>query len=219
VKGRPPGSDGMKHCLYGCPTMNSQIRTGAVVIQMKQSEINPDQGYTPVAKALHWLVVLVLMLQYAVAWSMPHIGRNTVPDTLINLHFSFGMLILFLLVLRLLWRWTHSEPSPLAGLATWEVYGARAVHYLLYVLLFVGPILGWLNASYRGFDVTLFGLFRFPHLIAARASGFAWTGDVHMLLSNYVLLPLVALHVAVALYHALVRRDGLLARMLPRRWT
>src|SRR5262249_31196037 len=111
VKGRRPRSDGMKHCLYGCPTMNSQFEQGAVVIQMKQSEIKPAQGYTPVAKTLHWLVVLVLTVQYVVAWSMPHIGRNTVPDTLINLHFSFGMVILFLLVLRLLWRWTHAEPS------------------------------------------------------------------------------------------------------------
>jgi cytochrome b561 len=177
-----------------------------------------DQGYTPTAKAVHWLVVLILTLQYAVAWTMPHIGRNTVPETLINLHFSLGMLILFMLAFRLARRWSHPEPGPAAGLAVWEVVTARVVHYLLYALLFVGPMLGWINVSYRGFDVTLFGLFRFPHLIATRAPGFAWTGDVHMLLSNYVLLPLVGVHVAVALYHALVRKDGVLARMLPRRW-
>jgi cytochrome b561 len=186
---------------------------------MKSSGMKIDQGYTPTAKAVHWLVVLILTLQYAVAWTMPHIGRNTVPEALINLHFSLGMLILFMLAFRLAWRWSHAEPSPAAGLAAWEVATARAVHYLLYGLLLVGPILGWINASYRGFDVTLFGLFKFPHLIAQRAPGFAWTGDVHAFLSNYVLLPLVGLHVAVALYHALVCRDRVLARMLPRSWT
>src|SRR4051812_32134825 len=92
-----------------------------VLGEMKQDDKTLNQGYTPTAKALHWLVVLVLTLQYAVAWTMPHIGRNTVPETLINLNFSLGMLMLFLIVLRLVWRWTHAEPSPFAGLATWEV--------------------------------------------------------------------------------------------------
>jgi cytochrome b561 len=177
-----------------------------------------DQGYTPTAKVLHWLVVLVLAIQYVVAWSMPHIGRNTTPDTLINLHFSFGMVIIALVGVRLAWRWTHPEPVPLDGLPVWQTASARLVHYLIYALLIAGPILGWINASFRGFDVTLFGLFRFPNLVAARAPGFAWTGDVHALASNYVLLPLVGLHIAAALYHALVRRDGVLARMLPRSW-
>jgi cytochrome b561 len=67
--------------------------------------------------------------------------------------------------------------------------------------------------------VSLFGLLRVPQLIAARTPGFAWTGDVHSLLSNYVLLPLAGLHVAAALYHRFVRKDRVLQRMLPTAWT
>jgi cytochrome b561 len=174
--------------------------------------------YTPVAKALHWLVVALLVCQYAFAWTMPHIGRNTKPDRLIDLHLSFGVLILVVIVVRLAWRFTHAEPTPLAGLPPWIRRSSRAIHYLLYLLLMFLPLLGWINASFRGFDVSLFGVIHLPQLVATRTPGFAWTGDVHAYLSNYLLLPLAGLHVAAALYHRFVRKDRLLQRMLPVAW-
>jgi cytochrome b561 len=171
-------------------------------------------GYTGTAKLLHWLILALLIAQFIVAWSMPHIGRNTRPDTVINLHFSIGVLILSVAVVRLAWRFTHGEPAPLDGLPPWQLATARVIHWLLYVLLFVLPLLGWANASWRGFPVALFGL-ELPKLMATRAPGFAWTGDVHTLLAYWVLLTLVGLHVAAALYHYFVRRDRVLQRMLP----
>jgi cytochrome b561 len=171
-------------------------------------------GYTGTAKLLHWLILALLIAQFIVAWSMPHIGRNTRPDTVINLHISIGVLILLVAVVRLAWRFTHGEPAPLDGLPPWQLATARVIHWLLYVLLFVLPLLGWANASWRGFPVALFGL-ELPKLMATRAPGFAWTGDVHTLLAYWVLLTLVGLHVAAALYHYFVRRDRVLQRMLP----
>lgn len=182
----------------------------------------PIQGeefrYTAMAKVLHWLVVALLIAQYIVAWLMPHIGRNTKPDTTINLHFSFGVVILALIIARLAWRWTHPEPVPHVGLPRWQATSSYAVHYALYLLLFVVPILGWMNASFRGFDVNVFGLFVLPKLIATRRPGFGWTGDVHMIIGYYVLLPLIGLHILGALYNAFVRRNAVLARMLPAGW-
>jgi cytochrome b561 len=161
----------------------------------------------------------LLVGQFALAWTMPHIGRNTIPERLINLHFSLGMLLLFVAAVRLAWRWTHPEPAPLDGIPPWQVTSARAVHVLLYVLVFLLPILGWIDASYRAFDVSFFGLFPLPALVAARAAGFAWTGDVHAILSNYGLTAIVGLHVAATLYHALFRKDRVLQRMLPAGWS
>jgi cytochrome b561 len=185
---------------------------------MRSPDAVPASGYTATAKLLHWGMAALLMAQCAVAWTMPHIGRNTVPDRLINLHFSLGALILAVAVARLAWRWSHREPAPLDGVPPWQTRSARVVHVLLYALLLVLPILGWINASWRGFDVSFFGLFGLPKLVATRAAGFGWTGDVHALLSNYAITGLVGLHVLAALYHALVRRDGVLARMLPAGW-
>src|SRR5665213_829975 len=102
-------------------------------------------GYTPTAKVLHWLVVALLLAQYTIAWNMPHIGRNTKPDTIINLHFSLGVLVFVVVLVRLAWRWTHAEPVPLDGIPPWQVTTARLVHGLLYALLLVIPVLGWMN--------------------------------------------------------------------------
>jgi len=172
-------------------------------------------GYTGTAKALHWAMVALLAAQFVVAWSMPHIRRDTQPETLINLHLSLGALMLIVVVLRLAWRLSHAEPLPAAGLPPWMERCARTVHLLLYALLIVGPILGWINASWRGFPVTLFGLVELPSLLAKRTPGFGWTGDGHEVLATYVLLGLIGLHVAAALYHFFIRRDGVLQRMLP----
>src|SRR5512135_3505833 len=103
------------------------------------------RSYTGTAKALHWTIVLLLIGQFIFAWTMPHIGRNTPVTTLISLHFTFGVLILLVAIARLAWRVTHGEPEPEDGLPPWQVQSARVIHWLLYLLLFVVPILGWIN--------------------------------------------------------------------------
>lgn len=170
--------------------------------------------YTSTAKTLHWLIVALLVAQYIVAWTMPHIGRNTPVTTLISLHFSFGIVILAVAIIRLVWRATHADPVPLDGVPPWQVQSARALHWLLYILLLVIPILGWINASWRGMPIVLFGA-ELPKLIGTRAPGWGWTGDVHGLLAYYVMLTLIGLHIAAGLYHYFIRKDGVLQRMLP----
>jgi cytochrome b561 len=179
---------------------------------MTQAQSNT--GYTGTAKFLHWLILALLIVQFIVAWTMPHMTRNTQPGTLINLHFSMGVLILAVAAVRLAWRATHGEPAPEDGLPPWQVHSARAVHWLLYALLFVLPVLGWISASWRGFPVIMFGV-ALPKLVATHSSFWGWTGDVHTLLATYLLLGLVGLHVAAALYHYFIRRDRVLQRMLP----
>ena len=174
-------------------------------------------GYTGTAKWLHWLIVALLIAQFIVAWTMPHIGRNTPVTTLISLHFSFGVIILAVAIVRLGWRVTHGEPAPADGIPPWQNLSARIVHWLLYALLVIVPVLGWLNASYRGMPIVMFGL-ELPKLIATRAPGWGWTGNVHVLVAEYGMLTLVGLHAAAALYHYFIRRDGVLQRMMPTGW-
>lgn len=179
------------------------------------------ERYGAVARTLHWLVLLLLIVQFALAWTMPEIHRGMQPETLITLHLSFGLLIPALVLLRLLWRLARTPPPPQADLPAWQHVLSRLVHWALYALLVVIPVLGWINASWRGWHITFFWLFDLPHLVAGNTapvegplSG-AWTGDLHALLATWVLLPLVGLHVLAVIYHVLVRRDGVLARMLP----
>jgi cytochrome b561 len=171
-------------------------------------------GYTSTAKILHWLIVVLLVAQFVVAWTMPHIGRNTPVTTLISLHFSFGIIVLVLAIIRLAWRATHAEPAPLDSIPPWQIQTARIVHWLLYVLLFVVPILGWISASWRGMPIVMFGL-ELPKLVGQRAPAWRWTGDVHALLAYYVMLTLIGLHILAGLYHYFIRRNRVLQRMLP----
>src|SRR4051812_6387547 len=110
------------------------------------------EQYTGVAQVLHWTVVVLLIVQFTLAWTMPGIHRGTEPERLISLHLSFGMLILIVMALRFFWRMTHRAPPP-TGLPAWQVLSSRLVHALLYFLLFAIPGMGWVNASYRGWNI------------------------------------------------------------------
>ena len=101
-----------------------------------------NAGYGGAAKTLHWIVVALLVAQFIFAWTMPHIRRDTPVTTLINLHFTFGMIILAVAVVRLAWRLIQGEVAPLASLTPFERTSSRAIHVLLYLLLFVVPVLG-----------------------------------------------------------------------------
>lgn len=178
------------------------------------SDMTGAKGYDPIAIIFHWTIVILLAVQFGVAWTMPEIHRGTQPETLINLHLSLGSLILILMALRLVWRLSHPVPLETDLAPRWQVAAAKAAHLALYLLLLVMPVLGWANANSRGWDVTLFQLIPLPSIMAAKSPLGHTLGDVHTLIA-YGALGLVALHVAGALYHHFKLKDRTLARMLP----
>jgi cytochrome b561 len=175
---------------------------------------NTVSPYNPTARALHWLIVLLVVIQFITAFAMPDIGPHATPTTLIDLHFSFGLLILIVMAIRLLHRLAHPVPLEAAGTPAWENLAALAAHRLFYLILLVGPFLGWASASAHRLPVSLFGLLRLPDIAAPRARWALQAGDIHAWMM-WVLLALAGLHAAAALYHHFVRRDGVLRRMLP----
>lgn len=172
-----------------------------------------NEGYDPLAKVLHWLVFALVFAQFVVAFAMPPPRRGVPPAALNSLHVSIGMTILAVIVVRWLWRLRHPV-APAAGAFAWEQAAARVTHVLLYAIIVVVPFLGWANASARNWPIKLYGL-PLPQLVAVQSSIGRLAGRFHVLLA-WALLALIALHVAVAVYHAIVRRDGMLQRMLPR---
>jgi len=181
----------------------------------ERTGIEGEADYTGTAKVFHWTVVVLLIVQYAVAWTMPEIHRGTVPETLINLHLSIGVLIILVMALRLIWRLTHPAPPPPTNLPAWQLLSSRVTHGALYLLLFLTPVLGWMNASARGWQVTLFGLFHLPALVAEGSQLGRSSGDIHVWMT-WGILVLAGLHVLGALYHRFVLRDAVLMRMLPK---
>jgi cytochrome b561 len=86
--------------------------------------------YSATAKGLHWLIVLLLAIQFATAWLLPHIGRNTQPSTVIDLHFSFGVLVLIAMAVRFVHRLTHPVPLEAKDAQPWERFLAKTTHRL-----------------------------------------------------------------------------------------
>jgi cytochrome b561 len=173
-----------------------------------------NPAYGGVAKALHWLIVVLLIAQYAIAWTMPDINPRTPPSRLIDLHFSIGVTILFLAVVRLFWRWRYPVPLISDNVPVWQDWSARATHGLLYLLLFALPLLGWIDAGFRDLSINFYGLATIPPIIAASRALAGTTGDIHTL-ASYVLLGVIGLHVLATLYHHFWLRDRVFYRMLP----
>ena len=173
-------------------------------------------GYGLTARLLHWLVLVLIAAQYAIAWAMPDVGPDTRPTGLIAWHLSLGTLILLLVLARALWRLSHPVPPPPDTLRPWQGALSRLVHLLLYATLLLLPLMGWGNASSRGWEVSLAGYIHLPALFRNGSYFGLALGDIHAVTAT-ILLVLIGLHFSAALYHHFIVKDQTLMRMLPRR--
>jgi len=155
--------------------------------------------YDRVTRSLHWLVAALVILQFATGWTWGYFERGTDGRFyLFRTHIYAGYAILGLALLRIYWRLTHRAPPLPNGMSRLTAVLAHTTHGLLYLAILVQPLLGILT-------ITAFG----------KSLG-RWPGQTHVVLA-YGIFALVALHVAAALWHHFVRRDGLIHRMLPAR--
>jgi cytochrome b561 len=135
--------------------------------------------------------------------------------SLLMLHGSIGLTILGIMMVRALWRWLHPAPKLPSSLSRLEAGLAHLTHLGLY-LLFIGmPLAGYVNSAAQGHGVSLFGMVAIPPLLPSDQR-LAQAAIAAHLVGQYLVYLLVGAHVAAALFHAIVRRDGVLERMLPR---
>lgn len=170
--------------------------------------------YNPVTKILHWLVFVLLAIEFTIAWTMPGVHRGGAPTAIVNLHFSFGILILIVIIIRTLWRITHPTPPFPESMSHREKVIASAMHYALYAVLFIMPFTGWAWASSRGWAITFFNLFPVPPIVAEGSIFGQQAGGIHSFLGG-LLVALIALHALAGLYHHFIQKDDVLRRMLP----
>jgi cytochrome b561 len=176
---------------------------------MKQAA--PIQPYNLLAKILHWLILALLIVQYSIAWTMPDIHKGTLPVGLIGWHLSIGTFILLVVVIRIIWRGVTPIPAPPDSIPPSLQFASRITHFALYLILLVLPLMGWANASARGWHVGLFGV-ELPALVKSGSSVGRSFGGLHST-TAIILLVAIGLHVCAALYHQWILRDGLLRRM------
>jgi cytochrome b561 len=175
---------------------------------------NTAERWGSVQIGLHWTIAaLVLLVQVPAGITMVWHGPGLVQNVCYDIHKTNGIVIFLLAIVRLGWRWSNPVPLLPADLPGWQAKAARITHALLYIVLFLMPITGFLYTAMGGFPVPFFMLYDLAQWVPVNkpvAEVFKWT---HLIL-QFVLYITVILHVAGALQHHFVRRDGVLRRML-----
>lgn len=176
---------------------------------------NTSSSYGFVARSLHWVIVVGIIVQYFLAEAEESEHAGAAGMSALDWHVSLGITLLALAVARVLWRTFDDTPVWPAHVRGYEKFLAATVHLALYTLLFVVPISGWLLATVEGESLSWFGWFEVPALGPAGGEELEdFMHEVHEVLFN-VLTGVAVLHVLAALKHHFVDRDGVLRRMLP----
>lgn len=172
-------------------------------------------SYSGTAKFFHWSIAFLVAAEVIIALIMPEIRRQgTPPNSLLNLHMSFGATIILVMVARLLWRFVSPPPPLPDDTSKLEAVAAYGTHYLLYALLFITPIAGWMWANYLGWQPTLFGILSLPTIVNVGSQSGRYASDIHGFLA-WSTVTLVGIHTLAALYHWYAKKDDVLQRMLP----
>ncbi|WP_430434371.1 cytochrome b [Methyloversatilis sp.] len=172
--------------------------------------------YTRTAMSLHWLIALMLFGMFGFGLYMVELPLSPQKLKFYSYHKWAGVTVFLLVIARLAWRITHRPPALPADMPAWQVTAAKAGHHLLYLLMVIVPLSGWLMSSAKGFQTVWFGVLPLPDLLAKDEA----LGEALLLthrLLNWFFMLVVAGHVLAALKHHFIDRDGLLSRMLPGR--
>lgn len=168
-----------------------------------------------VAKTFHWLMFLLMVGAWIAVDQHENFPKGS-PERgeWMSLHKAFGLSVFFLVWLRLAWRFSGPVPDPVIT-SKWQYRAAAAVHWALYFLMIMMPLSGLLMSQFGGRAVSWFGIFEVPVFLAPDKE---LAGQIKMMHEDVwwpLLLALVGLHVAAALWHQLLVKDGTLRRMLP----
>jgi cytochrome b561 len=167
--------------------------------------------FSPAARLLHWLMALLIlaMLFIGVGMVATVSERHT---WLVDIHKPLGIAILLLAIVRLAVRWRRPPPPLPADLPAPQKLAAHASHWLLYALMIAMPLIGWAMLSAGGYPVMLGSSMRLPAILPFDPVAFAILRHLHTWLALLLFLTFLA-HLAAALYHGLIRRDGVLSSM------
>jgi len=175
--------------------------------------IGGHRRFTPLQRLLHWLMAACILAMLFIGVGMV---STVMPKylTLVSIHKPLGIAILALALIRLALRLRYGAPPLPADLPGPMKFAAQASHYAFYALMIGMPLIGWGMLSAAAYPVVLFGGWHLPAILPQSDSLHTLLWDAHFYLA-FAFFALVLLHVAAALFHALVRRDGVFETMTP----
>ncbi|AEA68336.1 putative cytochrome b561 [Pseudomonas brassicacearum subsp. brassicacearum NFM421] len=174
------------------------------------SQVN--QQFAPLQRALHWGMAICILAMLFIGVGMV----STITPAylmLVSIHKPLGIAILVLAVLRLIVRWRLGAPPLPRDMPEPMKLAAKLSHVAFYVLMLAMPLLGWAMLSAADYPVLVAGL-HLPAIVSPDAGLHSWLWNAHKFLS-FCFFALILLHLGAALFHALVRRDGVFEAMAP----
>jgi cytochrome b561 len=167
--------------------------------------------FSTLQRFLHWLMaVMVLAMLFIGVAMVSTVGPAFL--TLIDIHKPLGIAILALVLVRLVVRWRLGAPPLPRAMPPAQAAAAHLSHWLLYALLLLMPLIGWGMLSAGGYPIVLWGPVHLPAVLPHDDALYAVLRRSHTLLA-YLFFAVILMHFAAALYHALVRRDGVFESM------
>lgn len=175
---------------------------------------NTSSDWGVVARGLHWVLAIAIVGMIAFGWWMNHFPARTDRFFYRSIHADIGYVVLLLLVMRLIWRLANPAPALPPETPAWERWLARINQWALDLIGIVVATLGWAHSGAHSPDyANWFGLFKMPQITSPDKAAAQTYEDRHILFA-YVLLALVVIHVAAALWHHLLKRDTVVSRMV-----
>lgn len=175
---------------------------------------NTRDSYGSVTKTLHWLIALLIIAMLIIGFVMTSLPEGSTQHDLVAWHKSIGMIILFLMVIRLGWRFANPPPLLPATVPSWEKFAARSLQNVFYLLLFAMPISGWLMSSWGEHPVMVLGWFN-AALPVAKNKPMADNAWIAHQVMAWIIIGCLVLHIAAALKHHFIEKNNVLKRMLP----
>ncbi len=163
------------------------------------------------ARVLHWLMAVLIVAMLFIGVGMVSTAGPAYP-LLLAWHRPLGLAIVVLGVIRLVVRATHRPPALPGDLPAIQVFAAKASHYLLYAAMIAMPLIGWAMLSAAGSPVQMTHGIVLPPILPHNALLFGWLRVAHGVI-GYLFFALILAHLGAALFHGLVRRDGVLGSM------
>lgn len=176
---------------------------------------DPAFQYRQPARLFHWTmaVLVVAMIGAGVLMVQPDLDRS-LQNGLFLFHKNVGVLLLLLLIMRALYRWTHPPAALPDDVPGWQRRAAGLSHVALYVLLLAMPIAGYVRVKAGGFPIETLDWLGIPSLVP-RSDPVAETAKAVHYFAGIALGAFIVLHICAAAYHGILRRDGVFSRMWP----
>lgn len=177
---------------------------------------NDTSSFGSIARFFHWTVALFIICTIPLGFFMQDLTHPTLQGFLYNLHKSIGLTVLLLVILRYLWRLLNPPPKFPAGTPVWQAIAAKWSHTIIYLLLFIIPISGWVMSTASQHAPNVWWLYKLPTPgITINATVASITHTIHIY-GAWLLTGLLCLHILAALEHWIIRRDDVMQRMWPK---